>query len=93
MYSSHLLISSASDRSLTGAVLYCAHLCMKCSLGISNFLEEISSQEILMPLIHKPTGARINGSEIAAFYFFLLITLFSALAEKNCSFGQYAFID
>ena len=22
---------------------YCAHLCMKCSLGISNFLEEISS--------------------------------------------------
>ena len=25
------------------SVLYCAHLCMKCSLGISNFLEEISS--------------------------------------------------
>ena len=24
-------------------VLYCAHLCMKCSLGISNFLEDISS--------------------------------------------------
>ena len=24
-------------------VLYCAHLCMKCSLGISNFLKEISS--------------------------------------------------
>ena len=23
--------------------LYCAHLCVKCSLGISNFLEEISS--------------------------------------------------
>ena len=23
--------------------LYCVHLCMKCSLGISNFLEEISS--------------------------------------------------
>ena len=22
---------------------YCAHLCMKCSLGISNFLDEISS--------------------------------------------------
>ena len=30
------LVSSAS-------VLYWAHLCMKCSLGISNFLEEISS--------------------------------------------------
>ena len=25
------------------SVLYCAHLCMKCSLGISNFLEGISS--------------------------------------------------
>ena len=25
------------------SVLYCGHLCMKCSLGISNFLEEISS--------------------------------------------------
>ena len=25
-----------------GSVLYCAHLCMKCSLGISKFLEEIS---------------------------------------------------
>ena len=25
------------------SVLYCAHLRMKCSLGISNFLEEISS--------------------------------------------------
>ena len=30
------LVSSAS-------VFYWAHLCMKCSLGISNFLEEISS--------------------------------------------------
>ena len=26
----------------TVSVLYCTHLCMKCSLGISNFLEEIS---------------------------------------------------
>ena len=25
------------------SVLYCAHLCMKCSLGIFNFLKEISS--------------------------------------------------
>ena len=37
VYSCYLfLISSAS-------VLYCAHLCMKCFLGSSNFLEEISS--------------------------------------------------
>ena len=27
----------------TISALYCAHLCMKCSYGISNFLEEISS--------------------------------------------------
>ena len=27
---------------LTFSVLYCTYLCMKCSLGISNFLEEIS---------------------------------------------------
>ena len=36
------LISSASFQVLTISVLYCAHLYMKCSLGISNFLEEIS---------------------------------------------------
>src|SRR5574340_8822 len=38
-----LLMSSASVKVHTISVLYCAHLCMKCSLGISNFLEEISS--------------------------------------------------
>ena len=39
VYSYHLfLIPSASVRSIS--VLYCAHLCMKCSLGISHFLEE-----------------------------------------------------
>jgi len=43
VYSCHLfLISSASVRSIP-FLFYCAHLCMKCSLGISNFLEEISS--------------------------------------------------
>ena len=43
VYSCHLfLISSASVGSIP-SVLYCVHLCMKCSLGISNFLEEISS--------------------------------------------------
>ena len=40
------------------SVLYCAHLCMKCSLGISNFLEEISS------LSHS----------VVFLYFFALIT-------------------
>ena len=56
MYFCHLfLISSAS---VTISVLYLAHLYMKFSLGISNFLEEISS------LSHS----------IVFLYFFALIT-------------------
>ena len=44
VYSCHFLISSASVRSLLFlSFIYGAHLCMKCSLGVSNFLEEISS--------------------------------------------------
>ena len=44
VYSGYLsLIPSASVGLCIISVLYCAHLCMKCSLGISNFLEEISS--------------------------------------------------
>ena len=43
-YSCHLfLILSASVRSLQFLLLYWAHLCIKCSLGISNFLEKVSS--------------------------------------------------
>ena len=56
-YSCHLfLISSASVHTIF--VLYFAHLCMKCSLCISNFLEETSS------LSHC----------IVVLYFFALIT-------------------
>ena len=59
MYSCHLfLIFSASVRFIPFLVLYCAHLCMKCSLGISSFLEKISS------LSHS----------IVFLYFFALIT-------------------
>ena len=45
VYSCYLfLISSISVRSILSiSVLYSAHLCMKCSLGISNFFEEISN--------------------------------------------------
>ena len=39
MYSCHFFLISLASVS----VLYCAHLCMKCSLAISDFLEEISS--------------------------------------------------
>ena len=41
----------------TISVLYRAHLCMKCSLGISNFLEEISSLSnsiVLLDIISNP---------------------------------------
>ena len=58
VYSCYLLISSASIRSVPFLSLYCAHLCMKCSLAISNFLEEIDS------LSHS----------IVFLYFFALIT-------------------
>ena len=44
VYSCHLFfISSASVRSIPFLSFVWAHLCMKCSLCISNFLEEISS--------------------------------------------------
>ena len=44
VYSYHLFLISSH----TISVPYRAHLCMKCSLGISNFLEEISSLSILL---------------------------------------------
>ena len=61
----------------TISVLYCAHLCMKSSLGISHFLEDISS------LSHS----------IVFLYFFALITeegfLISLLAILwNCAFKR-----
>ena len=49
VYSCHLFLISSPllgplpNRNLKVSVFYWAHLCMKCSLGISNFLEEISS--------------------------------------------------
>ena len=46
VYPCHLfLISSAS-------VLYCTHPCMKCSLDISNYLEEISSLSHSIAVLH-----------------------------------------
>ena len=43
MYSCYLFLIFSASQFQTVSVHYCAHLCMKCSLGISNFLEEISS--------------------------------------------------
>ena len=59
VYSCHLfLISSASVRSMPFLFFYCAHLCMKRSLGISNVPEEVSSP----------------SHSIVFLYFFVLIT-------------------
>ena len=59
VYSCHFfLMSSASVRSIPFLSFFCAHLCMKWSLGITNFLEEISN------LPHS----------IVFLYFFALIT-------------------
>ena len=59
VYSCHLfLIIFCFFQLHTISVLYCAYLCMKCSLGISDFLEETSS------LSHS----------IVSLYFFALIT-------------------
>ena len=43
VYSCHLFVLSSACYVHTVSVLYCVHLCMKLSLDISNFLEEISS--------------------------------------------------
>ena len=43
VYCCHLLISYASVRSIPFLSFIGVHLCMKCSLDSSNFLEEISS--------------------------------------------------
>ena len=59
VYSCHIFLISSASVVHTVSVLYWTHLCMKCSLGISNFLEEISS------LSHS----------IVFFYFFALITV------------------
>ena len=60
VYSCHLsLISIASEMVRIFSVLYCTHLCMKYSLGISNFLKEIS----------------ILSHYIVSLYFFSLFTL------------------
>ena len=48
MYFCHLFIIFSACYVHTISVLYQSHLCMKYSLGISNFLEEISSLSILL---------------------------------------------
>ena len=76
VYSCHLfLISSASVESIS--VLYFAHLCMKYSLGISDFLEEIS---------------RLSHSNVFL-YFFALFTSEGFLISPCYSFELYIQMD
>ena len=77
VYSSHLfLISSASVRSLPFLFFYWAHLCMKCSLGISNFLKEISN------LSHS----------VLFLYFFAFIWLDSEFVQWKSLFPSGTFV-
>ena len=74
VYSCYLfLISSASFKDHIISVLYQNHLCMICSLGTSNFLEEISS------LSHY----------VVFLYFFALITEEDFLISSGYSFELY----
>ena len=73
MYSCHLfLISSASIRSIPFLAFYCAHLCMKCSLGTSNFLEEISSLSHSIVFLYFFTSITEEGFLVSSYYSFEL---------------------
>ena len=83
VYSCHLfLISSASLRSRP---FYRAHLCMKCSLGISDFLEEISS------LSHSVVFLYLHWSLRKAFLSLLAILWNSAFRWVYLSFPPLPF--
>ena len=86
VYSCHLfLISSASVRS-TPFLPYCAHVCMKRSLGISNFLEEISS------LSHSIVSLYFLHSSLRKAFLCLLAILWnSALKWVYFSFSHLPF--
>ena len=78
VYSCHLfLISSASFRSIS--VHYWAHLCMKCSLGICNFLEEISNLSYSIVFLYFFTLINKEGS-------FLSLLCFGTLHSNGISF-------
>ena len=83
--------------SITSYVLYCAHLCMKCSLCISNFLEEISSfshsidflyffalftKELLSYLLSLLSATLHSNGYIFPFLLCLSLVFFSQLFES-----------
>ena len=54
----------------TFSVLYWAHLCIKCSLGISNFLEEISSLSHCIVFLYPFALIAEEGFLISPSYYF-----------------------
>ena len=82
VYPCHLfLISSISVKSIQLSVLYCSHLCMKCSLVISNFFEEISSNS------HSTVFLYLHWSRRKAFLYLLAIFWDSAFKWVYLSFS------
>ena len=96
MYSAHLF---------TISVLYCAHLCMNCSFGISDFREEISSLSLSIVFLYFFALITKEGFLISPGYFWnsafkwvylslfplLLASLFTAI-RKASSDSHFAFL-
>ena len=77
-------ISSASVRSFL-FVLYCAHLGMKCSLGMSNFLEQISRLSLSFVSLH------LHWSSRKPFLPLLAVPGISAFRRRDLSFSPLPF--
>ena len=60
--------SNLDWRLISYMILYCAHLCMKCSLGISKFLEEISSLSHSIVFLYFIPQFTIHLSLLAIFW-------------------------
>ena len=69
------------------SVLYCAHLCIKCSLGISNFLEEL--YQVFPILLFSSTS--FHWSLRKAFLSPLAILWYSAFRWVYLSFSPFPF--
>ena len=80
VYSCHLfLASSASVKSFLFLFFYGAHPCMKCSLGISSFLEEISS------LSHSVVFSMCLNCSLKRAFLSLLAILWNSVFSWVCS--------
>ena len=78
----------------TISVLYCAHLCMKCSLGISGFLKEISSLSHSVVFFYffaliAEEGFLIYPCYSLQFYFSLSLQFFVLVAQFEENFDSY----